>query len=130
MLTGAIKLLLLFFGMIFPIGEISPTLSVAVVLITLTLTALNQYFGYLGFKYIIATISIAYFALSLFYPAFSPFMPIFCFDLAMNGRKSWTVFAVIPIIPQLTTRPMTDNIFLFLLPKKTQEFRLYHCYNT
>ena len=118
MLTIAVKLLLFVFGMFLPgaeTGENSDIILVAAILIALTLTALNQY---RGSKYFTAVSSMAYFAASVFYPAFTRFIPIFCFDLFICenvGIRTVAAFALIPILTQLSVRKPFDTVFLLLI---------------
>jgi signal transduction histidine kinase len=81
-------------------------------LTTLTLTSLNQYFGSKRFT---AVSSAAYFAASVFYPAFAPFIALFCFDFFSIKLRAASAFALIPIIAQLTARGPADTVYLFLL---------------
>ena len=112
MLTIIVKILLLSFGILMQGGQTSsPVLPVAAVLSALTLTALNQY---LRVKHFTAVSSAVYFTASVFAPAFTPFIPLFCVDLFAFGLKTEAALALIPLITQLSSREPVDTALLLL----------------
>jgi signal transduction histidine kinase len=112
MLVIIVKLLLLSFGILALDAGTTPVLAVSAVLITIILTALNQY---LGIKKYTAVSSAVYVAVCFFEPVFVPFIPLFCFDLLAAKLQIGVVFAAIPVALLFGAHELPYAVFIFIL---------------
>jgi len=109
MLVLILKLVVMLFGIGLLEMEVSSVFSVAVFLIAVILTSINQYFN----SHRVTILSVgAYFIISCFFPAFCPFLPLLCFDICEVDRRYAVGFIVFPLIVYLDGWALINTIFL------------------
>lgn len=111
MLVLVIKLTLVAFGLLTPdIGK-TALLSVAALLIALTLTSLNEFFSSGRF---IKISSLTYSFLCIIFPEFISFLPLFFFDLSGKEKRAVLILSFLPVIIY-TFKVWEFNTILFYL---------------
>lgn len=117
MLTLIVKLILLLFGIFMFDNDSSAAVSVTGFLTAAILSSLNQYFE--SKRFTVAG-SAVYCAVSVAFPSFSPFVPLFCFDLFMSGQRLTALFTLIPCVSYIIQENSALLILLMALAVLTQ----------